>query len=80
MFRVWGSGPQFLGLMWVQRPAQNSKRGPESSPCSSFLGLPFRIFNVELVKPKKGTTMETIGRTPAAYAADCKVLGASFLA
>ena len=29
--------------------------------CISFLGLPFRILNVELVKPKKGTTMETIG-------------------
>ena len=26
-----------------------------------FLGLPFRILNIELVKPKKGTTMETIG-------------------
>ena len=30
--------------------------------CSSFLGLPFRILNIELVKPKKGTTMETIGK------------------
>ena len=30
--------------------------------CSSFLGLPFRILNTKLVKPKKGTTMETIGR------------------
>ena len=29
--------------------------------CSSFFGLPFRILNIELVKPKKGTTMETIG-------------------
>ena len=29
--------------------------------CSSFLGLPFRILNVKLVKPKKGNTMETIG-------------------
>ena len=29
--------------------------------CSSFLGLPFGILNIELVKPKKGTTMETIG-------------------
>ena len=29
--------------------------------CSSFLGLPFRILNIDLVKPKKGTTMETIG-------------------
>ena len=24
---------------------------------SSFLGLPFRILNIELVKPKKGTTI-----------------------
>ena len=29
--------------------------------CSSFLGLPFRILNIQLVKPKQGTTMETIG-------------------
>ena len=29
--------------------------------CSSFLGLPVRILNIDLVKPKKGTTMETIG-------------------
>ena len=27
----------------------------------SFLGLPFGILNIELVKPKKGTTMDTIG-------------------
>ena len=27
-----------------------------------FWGLPFRILNIELVKPKKGTAMETIGR------------------
>ena len=30
--------------------------------CSSFLGLPFRILTINLVKPKKRTTMETIGR------------------
>ena len=35
--------------------------GTYSLHCSSFLGLPFRILNIELVKPKKGTTMETIG-------------------
>ena len=29
--------------------------------CSSFLGLPYRILIVYLVKPKKGTTMETVG-------------------
>ena len=33
--------------------------------CSSFVGLPFGILNIELVKPKKGTTMETIGRNLA---------------
>ena len=27
-----------------------------------FLGLPFRILIIELVKPKQGTTMETKGR------------------
>ena len=32
--------------------------------CSSFFGgLPFRILTIKLVKPKKGTTMETIGRS-----------------
>ena len=31
--------------------------------CSSFLGLPYRILVIYLVKPKKGTTMETIGST-----------------
>ena len=30
--------------------------------CSSFLGLPFRFLSIELVKPKEGTTMETVGR------------------
>ena len=30
--------------------------------CSSFLGLPVRILSIKLVKPKKGTTMETIGK------------------
>ena len=29
--------------------------------CSSFLGLPLRILNIDLVKPKKGSTMESIG-------------------
>ena len=37
---------------------------------SSFLGLPFGILNIELVKPEKGTTRETIGiiiqKTPPA--------------
>ena len=30
--------------------------------CSSFLGLPCRILNIDLLKPKKGTTMETFGK------------------
>ena len=29
---------------------------------SSFLGLPYGILIIYLVKPKNGTTMETIGR------------------
>ena len=33
-----------------------------SPHCGSFLGLPFRILNIELLNQKKGTTMETIGR------------------
>ena len=38
-------------------------RSTYSLHCSSFLGLPFKILNIEWVKPKKGTTMETIGRS-----------------
>ena len=34
---------------------------------SSFLGLPYRILIIYLVKPKKGTTMETIGRFGAVW-------------
>ena len=30
--------------------------------CSSFLGLPYRILIIYLVKPEKGTSMETIGK------------------
>ena len=37
-------------------------KGTYSLHCSSFLGLPFRILHLELVKPKKGTTIETIGQ------------------
>ena len=29
--------------------------------CSSFFGLPYGILTIKMVKPKKGTTMETIG-------------------
>ena len=29
--------------------------------CSSFFGLPLGILNIDFVKPKNGTTMETIG-------------------
>ena len=32
--------------------------------CSSFLGLPYRILIIYLVKPQKGPTMETIGNIP----------------
>ena len=31
--------------------------------CSSYFGLPYRILTIIMVKPKKGTTMETIGKT-----------------
>ena len=30
--------------------------------CSSYMGLPERILYIELVKRKKGTTVETTGR------------------
>ena len=35
--------------------------------CSSFLGLPCRILNIDLAKPKKEPTMETIGSIVGAF-------------
>ena len=32
-----------------------------------LLGLPFRILHIKWVKPKKGTTMETIGSVLSTY-------------
>ena len=49
VFRPWVRG------RWVQGVDTYSLH------CSSFLRLPFRILNIDLVKPKTGTTMETIG-------------------
>ena len=53
---------QFLAV--VVRPSfeafEPSKHPAYSLHGSSFLGLPFRILNIELVKPTKGTTMETL--------------------
>ena len=39
-------------------------RVPEASPVVSFFGggVPFRILSIEWVQPKKGTTMEPMGR------------------
>ena len=57
------SGPNAFQNLALE--AQNSRihvKSPTYSlHCSSFLGLPFRILNIDLVKPKKGATMETIG-------------------
>ena len=53
----------------------------DSLHCSSFLGLPYRILSMNLVKPKKRTTMETIGKaqklqgTKAAATAHVQVAG-----
>ena len=56
------SGPAgAIGISWHGRRIV-VQQSTYSLHCSSFLGLPFRILYIELVKPKKGTTMETIGR------------------
>ena len=47
----------------LSQTAWRIEKSTYSLHCSSFLGLPFRILNSKLVKPKKGTTMETIGRS-----------------
>ena len=51
-FGLWGCGALGCSLGVLG--------SPEAS-YAAFLGLPFRILNIDLVKPKKGTTMETIG-------------------
>ena len=38
-------------------------RVPIVSIVVPFLGLPFRILNIKLAKPKQGTTMEAIGNS-----------------
>ena len=48
------------GGAWAER-GKGFDASTYSLHCSSFLGLPYRILIIYLVKPKKGTTMETIG-------------------
>ena len=65
-YRLWPTA--VFGLVdSVERSVLESRysvSGPTYSlHCSSLLGLPFRTLNTALVKPKKGTTMETIGIT-----------------
>ena len=54
------SGAQSQGL---------GKRLTYSLHCSSFFwgGVSYRILHIKLVKPKKGTTMETIGGALKVY-------------
>ena len=62
-------GPDSMSPWLPNQHPKPRKRSPSPRPNtysllgSSFLGLPFGILNIDLVKPKKGTTMETIGRT-----------------
>ena len=59
-----------LRLSRVPRP---SDKGVTYSPhCSSLLGLSFRILDIDLVEPQKGTTMETIGRVAVGGFFGCK--------
>ena len=44
-------------------PALQNNRVPVVSIVVPFWGVPYRILIIYLVKPKKGTTMETIGTT-----------------
>ena len=60
------TGSVARGLAWSFQHLLPTLRSPlqatYSLHCSSFLGSPFRILIIYLVKPKKGTTMETIGK------------------
>ena len=47
----------YTASVWAQVQIETTY----SLHCSSFLGLPFRILNLKWVRPKKGTTIETIG-------------------
>ena len=51
-------GPKYLYCIAESRDSYI----PIVSIVFPFGGLPFRKLNIDLVKPKKGTTMETIGR------------------
>ena len=58
-----GLGPRARRSSKLLRRLQRRCLQPTYSlHCSSFLGLPYRILIIYLVKPKKGTTMETIGK------------------
>ena len=59
-----GSGFRAAGLCWLRGsdPGCLGCGITKGLHCSSILGLPYRILIIYLVKPKKGTTMETIGR------------------
>ena len=48
------------GVLVGSAPGLKNSELPIVSIAVPFLGLPFGILNIELVKPKKGTTMETI--------------------
>ena len=71
---MWGFGLRVPELMIMGLPIVYSLH------CSSFLGLPFRILNTKLVKPKKGTTMETIGRAEVDDVSCCGLFISSTIA
>ena len=50
-----------LLVQW-QHPGQEGVHTYSLHYIVPFLGFPFRILNVDLVKPEKGTAMDTIGR------------------
>ena len=61
--------PHVCGCTSVYKSLNDLKPNPNpaySLHCSLCLGLPFRILYIDLVKPKKGTTMETIGKPQTA--------------
>ena len=51
------------GATLCRKQAQQPCVEDLSLHCSSFLGLPYRILTIKLARSKKGTTMETTGRT-----------------
>ena len=71
VLHVWLSLEMDFKLWWISIPLTL----PIVSIVVPFWGLPYRILHKKLVKPKKGTTMETIGKPQTGFKPNCESRG-----